>query len=598
MRPHSSFFLTSLCLPGALSNFLGPIYPAPRDLTSSDSLVAAGWKNLARKFETSLGSSSNSALSQLNDLTFSVGLFSTHDSSAERLQYHHTAPEIANSATGTRKVDGDSIYRIASVSKLFTVLAGLIELKGQDWERPLSELFPAFAQSLRERSGTVDPVYDTQWDAITPRALASQMGGIAQYGAPWNTDYLTLHALNTSDPLSDPATYALPPVNKSDPAIWPPCATLEGFLHGSCAPGDYTVGVSSNPPIFLPWASPAYSNNGLTILGLAISNLTGKSMEEVYQESIFDPLDMQSSYSNVPPDSELSRSVVAGVYDQGFALVNGISTPSGGLFSTLNDLAKFSTGVLNSTLLTPTETRRWMKPVTHMSDLHYSIGAPWEIYRYEHPDTGLVTDIYTKLGDSGNYGSMTLFLPDFDAGINVITASSKTTRSAQTLFLIQQVVDVILPALTNQAARELARNYAGTYVATANNLNSSMTFVAAQRGPPGLVISSWISNGTDLAPWLPYIINARSYGLRPTISPLGNEGQMVFRPATTPTEPVRPGNPSNLFTNFYQADQFAQLGQATYAGQYLSEFVFDVEADGSVSAVTPAAWRVRLEKRE
>ncbi|KAL4786392.1 beta-lactamase/transpeptidase-like protein [Aspergillus varians] len=596
MRLQTSLVLTSLCLPGALSNFLGPIYPAPRDLTSSNSLVAAGWKNLTRNLENSLHGHSNSTLSELKDLTFSIGLFSTHDLNAEKLQYHHTAPEILNATTGTHKVDGDSIYRIASVSKLFTVLAGLIELDGQDWERPLSELFPAFTNSLRDNSNTLDPVYDIQWDAITPRALASQMSGIAQYGAPWYVDLIISAAQDTSSPATDPATYGLPPVDESDPAIWPPCANIEAPA-GNCEPDAYTEGVAYNPPIFLPWASPGYSNNGLTLLGLAITNLTGKSLEEVYQESIFDPLGLDSSYSDNPPESENARSVIAGDPEASWALKNGLSTPSGGLFSSLNDLAKFGIGVLNSTLLLPTETRRWMKPVTHTSSLHHSVGAPWEIYRYEHPDTGLVTDIYTKLGDSGYYGSITAFLPDFDAGFNVITASSKDTRSAETLFLIQQIVDVILPALTNQASKELERKYTGTYVSTVQGLNSSITFTAPKGGAPGLEISSWISNGTDLTPLITAITASQYYRLRPTISPAGDAGKIVFRPASPPLAPIRPRDPSRLFTSFYDVDDWALLGQVVYAGQYLSEFVFDIEEDGRVSAVTPAAWRVRLAKK-
>ncbi|KAL2815215.1 beta-lactamase/transpeptidase-like protein [Aspergillus cavernicola] len=599
---HNSLAVASLCLPGALSNFLSPTYPSPRDLSSRNSHVATGWRNLTTRLDHSLHGRSNSTLSLLQDLTFSIGLFSTHDSGAETLQYHHAAPEILNASHGTNEVDGDSIYRIASVSKLFTVLAGLIELDGEDWERPLSEAFPAFAQSLREHSNSLDPVYNTQWDVITPSALASQMAGIAQYGAPWYTDFLTTHAFNeafnTSSPVTDPATYALPPVDESDPAIWPPCASIEHSVSGQCAPSDYTEGVASNPPIFLPWTSPSYSNNGLSLLGLAIANLTGKSMEEVYQESIFDPLDMESSYSEVPPSSEESRCVIAGAPDSGWALNNGLSTPSGGLFSTLNDLAKFGVGILNSTLLSPTETRRWMKPVTHTSNLHYSIGAPWEIYRYTDPKTGIITDIYTKLGDSGYYGSISAFLPDFDTGFSVITASSKATRSQQTLFLIQQIVDTILPALTTQAATELENNYAGTYISPTPNFNSSITFTASKHGAPGLVVSAWISNGTNLLPQIPTIMGARDYRLRPALTTPGDAGQIAFRPATSPQHPVRAGDPSRLFTSFYDADDWTSFGQVMYANMYLSEFIFDVDSDGVVSAVSPAAWRVTLEKRD
>ncbi|KAL4930263.1 serine hydrolase domain-containing protein [Aspergillus undulatus] len=589
MRLHNSLFLTSLCLPGALSDFLGPIYPAPRDLTSQNSKVAASWKNLTRAFESSFHGHANTTLSELSNLTFSVGLFSTRDPAAEKLQYHHTSPEVANATIGTRKVDGDSIYRVASVSKLITAYAGMITLDQQEWERPLSETFPELAESLRETSGTLDPVYDNQWDLITPWSLASQMSGPG--------------ALEATR-----AAYGLPPIDVSALTGALPCASLP-----VCDASSYTVGSVAIPPIALPWTAPIYSNHGYTLLGIAIANLTGKPLPDVYQESIFDPLDMQSSYSTQPPESEsFTRGVIGPVtepiIEPGF-IDNNLTRSSGGIYSTLNDLAKFGTGLLNSTLLSPTETRRWMKPVSHTSDLHYSVGAPWEIYRYEHTNTGLITDIYTKLGDSGGYGALSAFLPDFDAGFNVITASSDAAnRPFQTFALIQAVIDAVVPALTEQAAVELDQKYAGTYASTTENLNSSITFTAPRGGPPGLEITSWISNGTNLMPLLSDIAfkfatpsyfetGSPPFKLRPMISPAGDAGKIVFRPAFERQAPVLPRDPSNLFTSFYDADDFAFLGQRLWALQYTTTFVFDVEEDGAVPSVDLSAYKVKLQKK-
>ncbi|KAL2831643.1 beta-lactamase/transpeptidase-like protein [Aspergillus pseudoustus] len=599
MRTHASLALASLCLPGALANFLAPTYPPPKDLSGSDSAVAAGWRNLTTRLERSLHTRSNTTLSNLRDLTFSIGLFSPHDSGASDLQYHYTAPEVRNATNGTNKVDADSIYRVASVSKLFTVLAGLVELDAADWERPLSELSPTLAESLRESSGTVDPIYDTQWDAITPSALAAQLSGVSHYGQPWTEDlilgYAGAIAANVTVPtVYDPATYGLPTVDLTDPTILSPCSNLEG----TCSPEGYYEGVASNPPIFLPWASPAYSNNGLTLLGLAISNLTGKSLQQVYQDAIFDPLGLDSSYSQYPPQSESSRFVVGGALEEGFALDNGLSTPSGGIYSTLNDLTKFGIGILNSTLLTPLQTRRWMKPLTHSASLHYSSGAPWEIYRYTDPKSGIVTDIYTKLGDAGYYGAISAFLPDFDVGFSVLGASSDDHRSGWTLELIQAIVDTLLPALNKQAAKELDEKYAGTYTSTDANLNSTITFASAGTpAAPGLVITNWISNGTDLSPRLPGLLSNdvdKTYRLRPAIV---SSDKIAFRAATPPSNPPpRPGDNSKLITDLYDVNDWLLVDGQTYANRALAEFVFDLGDDGSVEGVTPAAWRVRLEK--
>lgn len=171
--------LLPLCITAALASFLGPTYPAPIDLTSNGSLVPAAWENLTFTFDAYLKEGRNttatSSLAGAENVTFSVGLFSLYDPAVQQLQYHYTAPEIVNARNGTRKVDGDSIYRIASVTKLFTVFAGLLSLTDEDWNRPLTEMIPALTGFAGYEQS---PVYTIQWDKITPWALAAQIAGV------------------------------------------------------------------------------------------------------------------------------------------------------------------------------------------------------------------------------------------------------------------------------------------------------------------------------------------------------------------------------------------------------------------------------------
>ncbi len=127
-----AFLFISAYAAGVLCDFLGPTFPAPLDLTSNGSLVPSSWRNLGKTLNDFIGDSNSNlkSLSGLKNLTFSVGMFSTHDpSAAESLQFHHTDAEVAKSSTGVKKVDGNSIYRIASMSKLFTSFAGMLELE-------------------------------------------------------------------------------------------------------------------------------------------------------------------------------------------------------------------------------------------------------------------------------------------------------------------------------------------------------------------------------------------------------------------------------------------------------------------------------------
>ncbi|KAF4216554.1 hypothetical protein CNMCM8980_001991 [Aspergillus fumigatiaffinis] len=587
MRVHLfSLTFVALCST-SVANLLGPVYPAPRDLSSKSSRVAAGWKSLTARFHRETSSDS----SLLKNLTFSVGLFSIHDPAAESLQFHYTSSEIQNAPNGTKKVDGDSIYRVASLSKLFTVFAAMRELDSEQWERPLTEIIPAFAEYVKSRANT-DSVYSTPWDQITPSALAAQISGVARDVLPWDGGDLLLQyaiailtGLNPVPAAVDPATYGLPPVDLNDALSLSPCLAN---LSEPCPGPLYTAGAANDAPVYLPWTSPAYSNNGFILLGLALANLTGKSLDEIYKQSIFDPLDMHSSYSAVPGASEFSRSVIAGDVASGFDYDGGISKSSGGIYSTTNDLAKFGTAILNSTLLPPVVTRRWMKPVSHTADLQYSVGRPWEIYRYKHAKSGVVTDLYSKLGDAGNYGSFLVLIPDFDAGFSIIGASALATRSNATSLLADLVMEAILPALMEQAASEAKKNFAGNY--TSDRLNSSLALDVSSSGNPGLSVTSWVSNGTDLMPLLGVLLGNENSRLVPTIVS-GNARQVAFRAYTATQE-----KSGGLFQRNFDVNDWLVVGSGGYATKSLVEFVFEVDAQGKASKVELPAWNVTLHR--
>lgn len=594
--PRLSFPVILLCFRGVLADFLGPPYPVPRDLSSNHSLVAASWGNLTSSLEAAVSdnqsTTSPSALAGLKDVTFSVGGFSLHDPAAERLQYHHTAAEVANASTGTNKVDGDSIYRVASMTKLLTVFAGLRQLKSQDWNRPLTECIPGLAEVARSNTGQDDPIYTTKWEDITVGALAAMTGGVPRDAIPWAEGELLAQAVTAEGYGTTPidlANLGLPPLNMTDAAASSPCLDPEVT---NCTQTLYVQGVKPRPPSFLPWTEPGYANNGIILLGIALSNITSKSLDQIYRQSIFDPLRMKSSSSTVPM-SQLARAVVTSnnVTASNFLLDGGISKASGGCFSSTNDLAKFGVGILNSTLLPPKQTRKWMKPVSHTANLNYSVGAPWEIYRYTF-SSGVTTDIYTKLGDSGWWGGYIVLLPDFDAGFSILATSTSSERSVLTRVLADLINESILSALMAQSAAEAEHNYAGTYISTVQGLNSSLT-LSVNRSAPGVMVSSFISNGTDVTPKLDTLLGSRR--LLPIIASLEN-GQVAFR--ASQMGGAKGTEALGLFTGqFTQNLDWLTVDATTYGGTGVGLFVFDLDEEGFATAATPAAWRVRLERR-
>ncbi|KAK5557381.1 hypothetical protein LTR46_004407 [Exophiala xenobiotica] len=632
--------LPSLCLfiTGTLADFVGPTYPAPLDLSSNASLVAASWKNLSSTLDSYLkntskgpGSSSSSttlSAAEVGNVTFSLDMFSMHDPEASKLQYHHTSSEVAKAAHGTHSVQGDSIYRIASMTKLFTVLGGLLTMTDEDWNRPLTSIIPelaSFAAATADSDTDADAVYKTAWDQITPWALACQLAGIARQGIA-AADLLVNVILNPTSGANTLATeYGLPPANVSD---------LGTCLEINCTASSYVQGVMAQPPILEPWTSPAYANNGFILLGIAISKLTGKPMSQIYQQSIFDALDMSSSYSSAPTTKGTSaRSVIAGDPELGFAAANGLAISSGGLFSTTHDLAKFGIAILNSTLLPANATRKWMKPTSHTASLTYAVGAPWEIVRYIHPDprtartastasdsaTGKVSDLYTKSGDSGYYSSNIVLIPEYGAGFTILSASTnESVRGPVTNLVLDYTTNAVLPALEAQAAQEAKRNFVGTYesestsTSTSSTLNSSLTIAFNKStvvgGNGGLSIFRWISNGTDV------LASPLFGGIRPRLLPSisskssaaarSQGSQVAFQASIYPqtnnyAAAAAAGIPGvrGPFTGQWSTNfDWLTVDTVHYDGVGVNLFVFDLDATGSATGVTPAAMKAKLER--
>jgi hypothetical protein len=419
--------------------------------------------------------------------------------------------------------------------------------------------------------------------------LAAQIAGVPRDGFP-SAGEIALQALQAG--LSEAkltAASGLPPYNASDPLSNPPCVKYVVAGQG-CPPDAYLLGVANRPPAFLPWTTPGYSNNGFTLLGLAIANITGKSMEQLYNDGIFNKLGMTSSSAAAP--SKWHKSVIAGDPAAGFAVENGIFVSSGGLFSTTRDLARFGVSILNSTLLDDDQTRRWLKPVSHTARLRSSVGSPWEILRFTHA-SGTVTDIYTKSGDSGYYSAYLVLLPDYGAGFTILSASTITPRFQVVGAIAELIADKLVPALAAQAAAEAARNFAGVYNAT--HLNSSLTLSLdpSVTGPPGLVISSWISNGTNVLPWLTKLTGSGPFRLVPSVvQNKWKTKEVTFRMVNSVDAPS-PDESRGLFTGFASED-WLSVDQLTYYGAGLSLFVAEVGCSGKAKSITPAAYRDKL----
>ncbi|KAI1195320.1 beta-lactamase/transpeptidase-like protein [Nemania serpens] len=572
------FTIASLYLHAVHARVLGPLNPAPADLTSSDSNVRLQWENLTSTLESHFnGTASNNALSGLDKITFSLGLFSIHDpEAAGQLQYHHTGPDVRNSSIGVNKVDGNSIYRVASMSKLMTVYSGLLLLKTSDWDKPLTEIFPEIASLPKN-----DPVHHIQWDTITPFSLASQISGLPANARPFDAGELS-SVFYYTNPV-DPTTLGFPPLALNSSGIDVPCQAA------NCSGVQYIQSIQA--PTLPVFQSPGYANTNFILLGRVISKLTGlPENEDWFQKAVFGPLGMKSTSSLSPTNPPYPGYVVTGPTDV-FAFQGEITSPSGGIFSTTNDVAKLGTSILNSTLLSPDQTRKWMKPNSFTASLDFALGMGWEIYRYTDKVTGHVSDFYTKLGDSGNYATFLVLVPDYDFGFSVMTTSGlvdAAARSAQAHFLADLISEIILPALRDQAAAETKRNYEGTYTAAGTNTSTlTLAYNETAGAGFGLTVTSLINEGVDLLSYMQRIMGST---------------QLVLAPATVDCEATQRGfvatavvpdsEYTGVFSKMFATDvDWINNNGITYGGQALGTFFFDLAEDGSAVAALPAVLR-------
>jgi hypothetical protein len=119
-------------------------------------------------------------------------------------------------------------------------------------------------------------------------------------------------------------------------------------------------------------------------------------------------------------------------------------------------------------------------------------------------------------------------------------------------------------------------------------LNSTLTLAIDPKGQPGLVITHFVSNGTDVLH--SGLIGRSPVRLLHSISDLSN-GQIAFRTSSLHT------SSGGLFSRQYNANLDWLAGDSpAYGGVGIGLFVFDVDAGGKAAAVNPAAWRIRLVK--
>ena len=222
------------------------------------------------------------------------------------------------------KIDSKTNFRLASFTKQFTATAIMLLVHDGKlrYDESLTEVFPDF------------PAYGK---SIAIRNLLNHTSGLPDY------EELMDEAEKTKGPIWTSEKQI------QDSEVW---ELLKKEKNGKFAPG----------------TSWSYSNSGYVVLGLVVAKASGQSYGEFLKEKIFAPLKMNHTIVLQKGKNEVAnRAFGHSRENAGLKETDQSSTSAtlgdGGMYSSLDDLAKWDDALRNHTLLNEKEFQPALTPV-------------------------------------------------------------------------------------------------------------------------------------------------------------------------------------------------------------------------------------------
>ncbi len=308
---------------------------------------------------------------------------------------------------GNVPADADTIYRVASISKLFTatMLMQLRDAGKLQLDDPIEKYLPEFK--------VTSPFPDAR--PITFRQMVSHGSGLTREGAHTGWDTMDMPVIETLLALAQQAEMRLPTMTE-----------------------------------------PKYSNLGIAILGHALSRIAGVPYQQYIDQNILGPLGMASSGFD---RGALAQDKFAQGYhrdaarqpfpakhwdEQGFK-------PAGGMYSTVNDIAKFMSLQFRDAapggaqILGGSTLREMQMPVIVSPDFESGYGIGWGIRR----QTG-----YKVIGHSGGlpgYTTNITLVPALKLGVIVFT-----NYGTAPVEITNTLLDILIPVFKRTLAAQEA----------------------------------------------------------------------------------------------------------------------------------------------
>ncbi len=222
------------------------------------------------------------------------------------------------------KIDARTNFRLASFTKQFTAMAIMLLVHDGKlrYDQTLPELFPDF------------PVYGK---SITVRNLLNHTSGLPDY-----EDLMEA-------------------VEKVKGPLWTPQKQIQG---------DEVLELLKKEKNgkFAPGTSWSYSNSGYVVLGIIVARVSGKSYGEFLRQRIFAPLKMNRSVvyqkgKNEVTNRAFGHSKEKDLFKETDQRSTSATLGDGGIYSNLEDLAKWDDALRNHTLLSENEMQPALTPV-------------------------------------------------------------------------------------------------------------------------------------------------------------------------------------------------------------------------------------------
>ncbi|KAH6653158.1 beta-lactamase/transpeptidase-like protein [Truncatella angustata] len=402
---------------------LGPVLPAPRFPSKGD-LVKEVVEGLRAQLDQTLGVSINAS-------GISIGVKSIHEKD-DIFSYHFTPSVMTD--IGTDNIDENTIYRVGSVSKLFPAVIAL--QLGIDLDASVLEFLP----ELGENSDG-DVIETIQWKDISAGSLMSHLSGL-----PTET------SMDLTILVDYPWTKkGLPKVPRDEAAK---CSGL--YDTKPCGTAELIDALKRSHSVWLLNSSPVYYNTGFAVLALVIEAVTVEKFEDLVQERIFDVLEMDSTSFSGPVEAFNTHGFVP-VTDDTWNITLGVDEP---------DILAFMEAVASNILLSPVETRKWLKRQSNTTSLSQSVGSPWEILRSDTLTSDKrVVDVYTKSGALGLYNALVGIIPDYDIIFSVMAGGPEVYLNPFSLSqLASTVITNLVPAIEEAGRVEASISAAGIYI--------------------------------------------------------------------------------------------------------------------------------------